>query len=368
MKVVVFHRNCTDGTCAMQVVRKAIGTEDVTFVAAQYNEPMPEVLTFKNPRLAEVEVIVVDFSFPREALLFLSASCKSLLVLDHHIGAKDALFGIEGCYFDNDRSGAMMAWNHFFPGQFPPLVVQYVQDWDLWRKELEYCDEFCAAVKHRMNDQQFWDDALQGFSHHDLLAHLDIGHTIVAIMNEQVQKSVRSAVYTDLLGFRTSLVNVTQHISEVGHAICHQMEVDFSTTYFIKADGQAVLSFRAKKGGVDVSKIAQQFGGNGHVSAAGAVVSMEYLSGLYAASKQLDKPVEEKPVTPTPIVEKLCEVRRVDFGGVYVREVLESGHLSETLIEIPYPITEQDAVDWREGERFLFRFEGQSVTGFVKAP
>jgi len=285
---VVFHRNCSDGTAAMQVVKRWIGDRPAKYYAAQYKEPVPMELTEGNLNRNEDDVIIVDFSFPRAELERMSTQARSFLVLDHHAGVKGELEGIEGCHFDNDHSGAMMAWLHFFPDEEAPEIIKHVEDRDLWRFNLPHTDVICAAAKHNMRDEQFWQDSMNGWSRDQKRDIMVLGETLLEVQEAAVAKSVRTAIRTRLFEYRTSLANVTEHISEVGHSIVHQLPVDFSTTYFITREGKVVLSFRSKPE-FDVSEIARRLGGNGHKNAAGAVVDLDFLKVLYSVRIEEDE-------------------------------------------------------------------------------
>lgn len=280
MFLVVFHRNCADGSAAAAVVRRWIGPREATYFACQYKEALPTSLR-PDADLSDKDIIIVDFSFPRDILERFAREARSLTVLDHHVSAKEQLEGIPGCYFDNDRSGAMMAWNHFFPNEPAPAIVKHVQDRDLWRFEIKDTEAVCAAAYHYLLDTQWWSEALDGWSDAQLREVLLLGNTILKIQNQRVRKAVRTAIPTILFGFKTMLANVTTDISEVGHELLARYpEISFSTSFFVNTEGKPVLSFRSRDD-FDLVQIVTPLQGGGHHSAAGATVDFEFLSKLY---------------------------------------------------------------------------------------
>ncbi len=130
MAICIYHGNCADGFGAAWTVRKALG--EIEFYAASYQEPPPDV-TGK-------DVVMVDFSYKRQVLLEMSEKARSILILDHHKTAAEDLVDLPEnviAKFDMSRSGAMLAWDHFFPGESPPPLLLHIEDRDLWRFALQ---------------------------------------------------------------------------------------------------------------------------------------------------------------------------------------------------------------------------------------
>ena len=164
-KICIYHGNCADGFSGAWVVRKALG--DIEFHAGVYNTPPPDV-TGK-------DVILVDFSYKKPVIEEMMKTAKSILILDHHktsIEDLDELFnGARNlamndnekrwhAVFDINRSGAMIAWNYFFPDTPPPKILEHIQDRDLWRFALEGTREIQANIFSYPYDFDIWDKLL----------------------------------------------------------------------------------------------------------------------------------------------------------------------------------------------------------------
>jgi uncharacterized protein len=146
----IYHGNCADGFGAAWAVRQAIPTAD--FYAATYQAPPPEV-TGK-------AVVMVDFSYKRPVLLEMASKAESILILDHHKSAAEDLVDLPAnvvAVFDMERSGAMMAWQHFFPEVPAPRLIEHIQDRDLWRFALPGTREIQANVFSYPYDFGVWD-------------------------------------------------------------------------------------------------------------------------------------------------------------------------------------------------------------------
>ena len=76
---VLYHGDCPDGFGAAWAAWKALG-EAASYLPVQHGDPPPAL-----PR--EARVVLVDFSYPRAALLDLRSRVRDLLVLDHHLSS-----------------------------------------------------------------------------------------------------------------------------------------------------------------------------------------------------------------------------------------------------------------------------------------
>lgn len=122
--VVLFHRDA-DGYASAYAAYKLY--PDAQYIDVQYNEPVDYSLFNK-----ESVVYILDFSYPRDVLLKIQSMVKSILVIDHHESAKDAVVGLDFCIFDLSRSGCELAWEYFHPGVEIPTLIKAIGDRDIW--------------------------------------------------------------------------------------------------------------------------------------------------------------------------------------------------------------------------------------------
>ena len=99
--LVLYHAECADGFGAAWAIWKRF--PEVRFLPVKHGEPHPKDLRGER-------VVIVDFSYARPVLEEIAKEATSLLVLDHHITAEQALAGLPFAYFDQNRSGAVLAW------------------------------------------------------------------------------------------------------------------------------------------------------------------------------------------------------------------------------------------------------------------
>ena len=83
--VVIYHDPCDDGFASAWVAQKKWGS-GLTMVPANYGQAIPDedILSGKN-------VLIADFSYPKEELEALAAIASEVVVLDHHKTAAAAL-------------------------------------------------------------------------------------------------------------------------------------------------------------------------------------------------------------------------------------------------------------------------------------
>lgn len=256
--LVLYHGSCNDGFCAAwAVARRYPGAE---LVACYHGDPPPDV--------AQRDVWVVDFSFPRAVTRGLAASARSFRLLDHHRSAAAELRGVAHCTFDMDRSGAALAWDTLHPHEPRPWFVEYVQDRDLWRWELPQSRAVNAALATWPHELAAW-DALLARSPQELAAQ---GAAIVEHEERLARRILRHARTLVVAGHPVPAVNSPILPSELGHALAlrgREEGAAFSVVYNDLADGSRAYSLRSLAGGADVSEIARRFGGGGHPRAAG---------------------------------------------------------------------------------------------------
>jgi oligoribonuclease NrnB/cAMP/cGMP phosphodiesterase (DHH superfamily) len=256
LEYVLYHKNCNDGFGAAWVAWKALG-DQARYIPVQHGDQPPDIPGGST-------VTIVDFAYPRDVLMELVDRMESLQVLDHHKTAAQDLAGLDFATFDLQKSGAMLAWGHWFPGEPAPLLVQYIQDKDLWLFRLTDSSEVSAALGSYPMDFQVWNSlSVDGLAKD--------GIAIRRAINIQVSGHVEKATLRNVGGYSVPVVNATCYLSEIGDQLNDRYpEAAFAACYFDRPDGKRQWSLRSR-GEFDVSEIAQRSGGGGHRNAAGYI-------------------------------------------------------------------------------------------------
>lgn len=169
--------------------------------------------------------------------------------------------------FDMGRSGAALAWDHFFPGKPRPWLVEYVQDRDLWLWRLPDSRAVSAYLGTLEYTIESW-NLLLGDEVPDYV--IEAGNAVLAYQGQSVRRTCERARPGRLHALPCVIVNCTSEISEVGNALA--LTHTFAAMWFQDDTGGYVYSLRSSANNpahVDVSAIAKLFGGGGHKHAAG---------------------------------------------------------------------------------------------------
>jgi oligoribonuclease NrnB/cAMP/cGMP phosphodiesterase (DHH superfamily) len=274
--IIMYHNNCPDGFTAAYVAKLRYPFAQLVGLDHGLSE---EYITSLISGCAETDVLMVDFSFrTREQNDMLAKSALSLRILDHHKTAQKVLEGAPYATFDLERSGAGLAWDFLFgkdsreacyDGDFEdrPWYVDYVEDRDLWRFKLPMSREVNAYIMTFPYDITGWDKMVNsGFMY-----AATAGEAVILQIEKYVREAVKQAQAGTLnIGdkhYTVGIVNIPYlNTSEVGHALAARYDIGLG--WFERADG--IIQFSARSiGDIDVSVIAQAFGGGGHKNAAG---------------------------------------------------------------------------------------------------
>jgi oligoribonuclease NrnB/cAMP/cGMP phosphodiesterase (DHH superfamily) len=253
---VIYHGGCSDGFGACWAAHKLLGNKAVYF-AGKHGAPPPDV-TGKN-------VAILDFSYDRNVVEAMLTQADALIILDHHKTAAERLGDLPALHFDNFHSGAILSWNFFHPGKDAPRFLKYIEDRDLWRWELPYSKEFSAAFDMVPFDffefEKFEDDSVVDDA-------INRGKYILAYSKTVIKKIASHAIERSWKGKKVLIVNSSHWMSEIGSKLA--VDCDFVVIWYYDHESQRTkVSLRSFHEEIDVSDVAQIYGGGGHKKAAG---------------------------------------------------------------------------------------------------
>lgn len=260
--VVLYHADCPDGFTAAYVAKKRYPA--ATLLAVRYGDPLPDAVDGR-------DVLVVDFSYPRDVTEDLARRARSLLVLDHHKTAEEALRGLPYATFDMSRSGAGLAWDVLFEGERRPRLVDYVEDRDLWRHRMPSTHEVAAYVATVPFHLPAWASLEKTLEEAPWYAIFG-GEALLRGRDKYVEDMCSHARVVPFMGYADiPVVNAPPYaVSDLVGKLAEGRP--FAVGWFVEGSGRVKLSFRSRDGGVDVSELAKKLGGGGHRNAAGATV------------------------------------------------------------------------------------------------
>lgn len=337
LPLVIYHGNCADGFSAAWVFHHMQDKieQSFDFHPGVYGEDPFEKLDLKDR-----DIYLVDFSYKRdvvEQMLVLTENnypgiSYRLTLIDHHKTAIEDLASIDHPnfrrYVDLERSGAMLAWDYWNnyggdhplegriewkPGDVhyvaPPLLLEHVQDRDLWRFKLEGTREIQAAMFSYEYTFENWDAMMLGGVRNVLTMtiagtaierkhHKDIAELVkvcARLMSfEEFYDSLHESAsnyapgHLDnnsgnfLYGVPVASLPYTMS-SDAGRVLIEwydqehakfatSPEVKWAACYWDTPTGRTFSLRSIKDIGADVSEIAKFYGGGGHKHAAGFTV------------------------------------------------------------------------------------------------
>ncbi len=271
--LIIYHANCNDGFCAAWIAFNALSVEgaQIEMHAANYGDKLPlDKIDFT------VKVLVLDFSYPIEAMRALISISNQVLWIDHHKTAEATAneFKANGesinILFNLNHSGAMLTWMWFNPGVTAPNLVAYVEDRDLWLHKLPHSAEFTAALNLEEKIIEAWDAVNQLTKYSTGLKNFIVGgNYILRHRNQLIEEIVSVGKVTVIIDGISGLACNAPHMlaSDIGQILAEE-SCTFGVTWYEDSCTRPVYSLRSI-GDFDVSEIAKSFGGGGHKNAAG---------------------------------------------------------------------------------------------------
>ncbi len=308
--LVVFHGSgsskegyggCADGFGAAFAAWLKLGDE-AEYVPQNYGSAKEQL-----PAVDGRDVYILDFSYPKDWMELIAARAARLIWRDHHKTAFEMWCGEyekgmqhdqtgdwpEGAeldiFLDDNKSGAMLAWEYFHPGTEVPMLIKHIDDHDRWQFKLPGTKAFIKALwsyapwsfeqwKVYFNNTDFEQyDSIIGQGEAILRAH---DQNVQSVVKGAARKCVIIGTYDgQKLMERIGLAaNCPPHLtSDVGHELATQSGT-FGLCWYINKDGKCFCSLRSN-GDYDVSAIAKAFGGGGHKAASGFETNVQTLLG-----------------------------------------------------------------------------------------
>lgn len=247
-EVVLYHADCPDGFGAAWAVWTRCPTAQ--FVTARHGQPPPDGLAGKR-------LVIVDFSYARPTIEQLAGATSALAIVDHHVTAQQTLGDLPYTHYEQEKSGAVLAWE-WVHRTSAPWLLQYVQDKDLHRWQVPESRAINAAVESYPFDFGLW----SGFQRDGLATE---GRAILRAQEQLIDKLLRTAVLVRFEGETVPAVHSAILRSELGERLVP--DCPFCLVWY-EREGRRYVSLRSRDGGADVSRIAQAHGGGGHRHAA----------------------------------------------------------------------------------------------------
>lgn len=265
--IAVLHHDDHDGFGAAWAAWKKLGNK-AEYFPVQYSEKNLPPSNLKNK-----DIYLLDFCYDAASMRKLLKNNKKLVVIDHHITRKDeSKISIERLFRINN-SGAVLSWRFFHPMAKIPKLLLFVEDIDLWKMKVYKSGAIMAAVDLYPMSFRSWDKmALEMETSSGRKKYARQGETVLDYNRKMADKLIHLQATPVVFENKKSLaVNSPVLESEIGNSLV-KMGAEVGIVWNIKNGGRLKVSLRSNPHKIDVSKLAERFGGGGHKSAAGFTI------------------------------------------------------------------------------------------------
>ena len=269
--IVFYHDHCLDGFASSYVANKKF-KDKAEYIPLSHNVSGEDILKDKKIKISELkdkEVYFIDFCLKSIELKKVQKVVKKLIVIDHHIGAKDLVESLPGSLFRDGVSGSYLAHEYFFPKKDIPKLIRYISVGDTytWGQE-----KFEQEILNYINAQDF-DFKVFSKMEKDLedknkfLEIKKTGELLQKIKSRQIDTQVKFSKVIDWEGYKVAVLNSTTLSSEIGNKLCVDNKVDFAMIYRFSED-ELRFSLRGI-GKVNLVEVVKKYNGGGHFNAVG---------------------------------------------------------------------------------------------------
>lgn len=297
MALIAYHAPCksTDGFTSAWVTYNALLKKGMNadLLPMEYTKESEAELLYQ---LKEQEMnydythlYIVDFSLPVSYLEMLESVFLDLkvVVLDHHktafekYGPDDMIVApysqlrteIHGTeiILANNKCGASLCWSHFYPNVRYPRLIQFVEDYDLWKfklgDETKWINKYLVG---RAQTIEVWDSIDADLSSEVGYKHiLHLGYAAQQSHDWDVKEIASHAVPIKIDGYQGLVVLCPQEfVDDVGVILAKQSGT-FGALYQVDVANNKIKIGLRSNGDFDVSSMAKAYGGGGHKNAAG---------------------------------------------------------------------------------------------------
>ena len=280
-KAVLYHAECNDGTCAASVISYFERDPTITYHPVMYKMPMPDIQP-------GTDIIFADFCHDNlGSMLAMLDSCASMTIYDHHVGSTsilkalieaDKIHGKLRVYYEERESGASICWKTYSPLPMPK-VVECVRNHDLHADKTIEDDYFFYGVLTECQTITFWTSLIT--DEDKVLRLILAGRDVYQfIMNTVLPQARTKLSYTAIGGFIIPVVNVNRVLQSLVLEELSRVS-SVAIAYEDLGNGKRKWSVRSlvSTNGA-AQRIAQEFGGNGHLNAAGFVTDVTWMPPL----------------------------------------------------------------------------------------
>ncbi len=252
---ILYHGGCPDGFGGAYAAWKKFG-DTAEYVPLKHGLPPPNDMAGKT-------LYFIDFCYKKEIMDQFVTEAESVTVLDHHLGVREVTESMPHFVFDEKRSGATIAWRYFHHDAPVPVLLQYVQDGDLYTFTLPDSRAVLSYVYAQKFHFDTWDKLMRELedvrTRTELVQRGTIYAEHFAILAQQIANKAAIVTFEGYECYFASAADMFS--SDVGNLLA-KLKPPLALVANMHGDVLNV-SLRSDDS-VDVSAIARKYGGNGH--------------------------------------------------------------------------------------------------------
>jgi uncharacterized protein len=286
--VCLYHSPCDDGFACAWIVRGK--WPDCVLAPTNYGLAFPDIdIVGKN-------LLIADFSYKPEVLAdLLKRGAASIVILDHHKTAEADLaafkVGAAGLVLENvdlmlragadvlrppilarfamEHSGAALTWEFCYPDRPLPIMLQFIEDRDLWRFNLKETRAFTLYLRSFSYDFPTW-DAISQAVETDPNMVMGSAFSIERFYDQKLAEMLPTAVWKNIGKWNVPVAHAPYAFaSDLAHELLKAHPDAAFAAVVVDAYGGRTYSLRSEDSRQDVSEVAKSFGGGGHRNASG---------------------------------------------------------------------------------------------------
>ena len=269
--IIFYHEHCTDGFASAYTAWKKF-KDKAEYIPLSHTANGQDILKSKKVKITELkdkEIYFIDFCPKEKELKNIQKIAKKLIVIDHHIGAKDLVESISGSVFGDGVSGAYLAHEYFFPKKEISKMVKYISAGDTYNWGSQKFEREILTYIYTLNfDFKTFQKAEKDLEDKKKFLEIkNLGEILQKNYLGMVEAQMENAVLINFEGHNVYAINSSSVFkNELGHRLAQKSKSKFAIIYTFEK-GELKLSLRGD-GKTNLSELAGRFAGGGHFNAA----------------------------------------------------------------------------------------------------
>lgn len=269
--IIFYHEHCTDGFASAYTAWKKF-KDKAQYIPLSHTASGEDILKSKKVKINDLkdkEIYFIDFCLKETELKKVQKTVKKIIVIDHHIGAKDLVQSLEGSIFRDGVSGAYLAHEYFFPKKEIPKIIKYISAGDTYNWGSQKFEREILSYIYTLNfDFKIFQKAEKDLEDKKKFLEIkNIGTILQTGYLQKINDQLENAVLINFDGHDVYAINASSVFkNELGHRLAEKSKSKFSIIYTFEK-GELKFSLRGQ-GKTDLNILAKKYSGGGHFNAA----------------------------------------------------------------------------------------------------